>query len=333
MKAMVLHEPGRVEDEPLALEELDAPHAGPRQVRLRVRCCAVCRTDLHIVEGDLPLHARPVIVGHMIVGEVDEVGDHCELHQKGDRLGAAWLGSTCGECRFCTTGRENLCRDAKFTGYDFHGGYAEWMVADERFAYPIPDTFSDVQAAPLLCAGIIGYRSLQRANVPDGGRLALYGFGSAAHLIMQIIRHRGHETCVVTRSANHQRLARDLGAVWVGDDAAKMPGLVDSAIIFAPAGPLVPQALEKLERGGTLSLAGIHMSPIPELDYRDHLYHERDVRSAMNNTRADARDLLQEAADAGVEAHTAAYSLADANRALRDLKESRLDGTAVLMVR
>ncbi len=330
MRASVLQKQADVSRQPLTRRDLPDPEPGRGQVRVAVKACGVCRTDLHIVEGDLEPHAMPVVPGHMIIGEVDAVGDDCEMRQVGDRVGVGWLGWTCGECRFCRSGRENLCRAAKFTGYDFHGGYADYTLADEAFTYAIPDAFDDVHAAPLMCAGIIGYRSLQRANVPDGGRLGLYGFGSAAHLIMQIVQNRGYETYVVTRSENHQRMAWEMGAAWVGDDATRLPELMDAAVIFAPAGKLVPLALEKLERGGTLSLAGIHMSPVPEIDYREHLYHERDVRSAMNNTRADAEHLLAEAAEAGVKPRVKTYDLADANRALDDLKHSRLDGTPAI---
>ena len=250
----------------------------------------------------------------------------------GQRVGIAWLRHTCGVCRFCTAGKENLCESARFTGYHADGGYAEYAVVPEAFAYEIPAAFGDVEAAPLLCAGIIGYRSLQRARLPDGGRLALYGFGSSAHVVIQIARHRGCEVYVVTRGENHRELARRMGAVWVGEDAGQMPVKVDSAIIFAPAGELVLPALEHLEKGGTLSLAGIYMTPIPAMDYERHVFYERDIHSVTCNTRADGRELLAEAAAIPIRPHTTIYPLADANRALQDLKHDRISGTGVLVM-
>ncbi len=331
MKAMVLNRPADVSAQPLSLRDCPVPVPGPGQVRIAVHACGVCRTDLHIVEGDLPPHTLPIIPGHMVIGHIDTLGDGCPHRFLQQRVGVGWLASTCGQCGFCRTGRENLCPAARFTGYDLDGGYASYLIADAGYIYTIPDQFADLQAAPLLCAGIIGYRSLQRANVPPGGTVALYGFGSAAHLILQIVRHRGCQACVVTRSRSHQHLARDLGAVWAGENPEDLPGPADAAILFAPAGPLVPPALKNLRPGGTLSLAGIHMSPIPQLDYHQHLYHERELRSTMNNTREDTRHLLAEAAQAGVQAHIQTYDLQDANRALADMKASRFDGTAVLV--
>ncbi|GAG18874.1 unnamed protein product, partial [marine sediment metagenome] len=250
----------------------------------------------------------------------------------GQRVGIAWLRHTCRQCAFCLAGRENLCPSQRFTGYHADGGYAEYAVIDEQFAYEIPDTFDDVQAAPLLCAGIVGYRAFKRSRPRDGGTLAIYGFGSSAHVIMQIALHRGMKVYVVTRGAEHRQLADEMGAEWVGRAAADMPAKVDSAIIFAPAGELVPEALEKLQRGGTLSLAGIHMSAIPQLDYQKHVFHERDIRSVTANTRQDGRELLAEAAEIPIRPHTVTYQLAEANRALQDLKADRIKGSAVLVV-
>ena len=246
-------------------------------------------------------------------------------------MGVAWLRGTCGRCEYCTSGRENLCESARFTGYHADGGYAEYAVVREDFAYPIPPAFADVDAAPLLCAGIIGYRSLKRSCLPPGGKLALYGFGSSAHVVIQIAQHRGSEVYVVTRGEKHVALARQMGAVWAGQNAAEMPVKVDSAIIFAPAGELVPPALESLKKAGTLALAGIHMSPIPAMDYDRYVFYERDLRSVTCNTRDDGRELLEEAAQIPIRPHTTVYQLADANRALQDLKNDQISGTGVLV--
>jgi alcohol dehydrogenase, propanol-preferring len=332
MQAMLLRRVAPIDGAPLEPADVPAPEPGPREVRLRVRCCAICRTDLHVIEGDLPEHRMPVVPGHQIVGVIDRVGDACRRLRVGQRVGVAWLRHTCGRCEFCRSGRENLCEAARFTGYDADGGYAEYAVAEEDFAYELPDVFGDVEAAPLLCAGIIGYRALARANPRPGCRLALYGFGSSAHVVLQIALHRGYEVYVVTRGERHRRLAREMGAAWVGERAADMPAAAQSAIIFAPAGSLVPAALERLEKGGALALAGIYMSPIPALDYERHLFYERDLHSVTCNTREDGRALLAEAARIPIRPHTTTYPLAEVNRALADLKADRLAGTGVLLV-
>ena len=332
MKAMILREIGSIHFSPLEYSEVAEPQPGPGEVRLKVRCCAVCRTDLHVIEGDLPRHTLPIVPGHQVVGVVDALGPSCQRLAIGQRVGVAWLRQTCGSCCFCRVGRENLCESARFTGYHADGGYAEYTVAPEEFVYPLPEAFRDVEAAPLLCAGIIGYRALKRSNLPPGGRLALYGFGSSAHVVIQIAQRRGCEVYVVTRGEKHRRLARDMGAVWVGETAAEMPVKADSAIIFAPAGELVPAALERLQKGGTLALAGIHMSPIPQLDYERFVFYERDIHSVTCNTREDGRNLLAEAAEIPIRPHTTVYALADANRALQDLKNDQIQGTGVLAV-
>ncbi|HUT93262.1 MAG TPA: zinc-dependent alcohol dehydrogenase family protein [Thermoguttaceae bacterium] len=332
MRAMHLERIGPIDGSPLTLCRLPMPEPQAGQVRLRVHCCAICRTDLHVIEGDLPRETLPIIPGHQIVGTVDALGPGCERLQPGQRVGIAWLGRTCGTCGFCATGRENLCESARFTGYHLNGGYAEYAVVAEDFAYALPEAFSDVEATPLLCAGIIGYRSLKRAQVPNGGWLALYGFGSSAHVVIQIAQHRGCEVYVVTRGEKHRELARQMGAVWVGEHAADMPVKAHSAIIFAPAGELVPPALEALEKGGTLALAGIHMSPIPQLDYDRYVFYERDIHSVTCNTREDGRGLLAEAAEIPIRPHTTCYPLADANRALQDLKNDQINGTGVLVM-
>lgn len=332
MQAMLLNHIAPIATSPLVPSDVPTPTPGPGQVRLRVSCCAVCRTDLHVIEGDLPAPKLPLIPGHQIVGVVDAVGAGGGRLPVGRRVGVAWLRHTCGQCSFCRTGRENLCEGQLFTGYHADGGYAQYALVDEAYAYEIPEGFSDLQAAPLLCAGVVGYRALQRAAVPAGGKLAIYGFGSSAHVIAQIALARGARLYVVTRGEGHRRLARDMGALWAGENPADLPCLVDSAILFAPAGELVPAALGKLEKGGTLALAGIHMSQIPAMDYDTTLFFERDLRSVTANTRADGREFLAEAARAGVRPHVTTYPLADANRALQDVAGDRVNGTAVLTV-
>jgi len=332
MQAMVLDRIAPISESPLSLTDLPDPQPAPGQVRLRVRCCAICRTDLHVIEGDLPTRTLPIIPGHQIVGEVDALGDGCRRLTVGRRIGVAWLRHTCGRCGFCRAGRENLCESSRYTGYDVDGGYATAAVVDEDFAYAIPDGFSDTDAAPLLCAGIIGYAALRRSELPAAGRLGLYGFGSSAHVVLQIALHRGSEVYVVTRGESHRRLARQMGAAWVGERAENMPAEVDSAIIFAPAGELVPPALTRLRKGGTLALAGIYMTPIPQMDYEKHLFYERNVHSVTANTRADGENLLAEAAAIPIRPHTTTYPLAEANRALGDLKADRINGTGVLVM-
>jgi len=332
MKAMVLHEIAAAEISPLRLEDVPVPQPPAGCVRVKVHCCAVCRTDLHVIEGDLPREKLPIIPGHQIVGVVDELGEGCSRLEAGRRVGIAWLRHTCGQCEYCQSGRENLCEAQRFTGYHADGGYAEYTVVPEAFAYEIPDAFDDVQAAPLLCAGIVGYRALKRSHPRDGGSLAIYGFGSSAHIIMQIALHRGMKVYVVSRGKSHRKLAAEMGAAWVGERAEQMPVKADSAIVFAPAGELVPAALERLNKGGTLSLAGIYMTPIPEMDYEKYVFYERDIHSVTANTRQDGRELLAEAAGIPVRAHTTPYPLTEANRALQDLKADRIDGTAVLVM-
>jgi len=332
MKAMVLEKIAPIGTSPLKPKDTPAPQPQAGELRVKVRCCGICRTDLHVIEGELPREKLPIIPGHQIVGVVDALGAGCGRLKLGQRVGIAWLRHTCGQCEFCTSGRENLCASQRFTGYHADGGYAEYAVVPEDFAYVLPEAFGDVEAAPLLCAGIVGYRSLKRAQLPDGGRLGIYGFGSSAHVIAQIALHRGCDVYVVTRGESHRRLASQMGAKWVGANAEEMPVKVDSAIIFAPAGELVPQALEKLQKGGTLSLAGIYMTPLPQMDYQRHVFFERDIHSVTANTRQDARELLAEAAKIPIRPHTSTYPLSEANRALQDLKADRIDGTGVLVM-
>lgn len=332
MRAMVLTDSSDIHSSPLRMTDHPEPVPGPGEVRVRVRCCAICRTDLHVVEEDLPRAKRPIVPGHQIVGAVESLGPQCRRLRVGQRVGIAWLRHTCGVCDFCVAGRENLCESARFTGYHADGGFADLTVVPEDFAYELPDALEDIQAAPLLCAGIIGYRALQRSGLPRGGRLGIYGFGSSAHIVLQLARHRGCETFVVTRGEKHRKLAREMGAAWVGEDTAEMPTKVDSAIIFAPAGELVPPALESLKKGGTLALAGIYLSQIPPLDYEKHLFYERNIRSVTANTRSDGQNLLAEAVAAKIRAHITTFPLEQANVALRNLKDDRINGTGVLLV-
>ena len=329
---MVLRSQAPIERAPLADGELPLPEPGAFDVRVRVRTCATCRTDLHVIEGDLPPRRLPLVPGHQIVGTVDALGPGTTRFRLGERVGIAWLRSTCGACRYCTSGRENLCASSTYTGWTHDGGYAEYCSAPESFVYAIPGSFDDAEAAPLLCAGIIGYRALERSQVPDGGRLALYGFGSSAHITLQVARHRRCTVYVVTRNRTHQRLALDLGAEWAGDASARLPVKVDSAIVFAPAGALVPVALRDVDKGGTVALAGIHMTDVPAMAYEPHLFWEKRLTSVTANTRGDGEALLAEAAVIPIRPRVNRYALADANRALGDLAGDRVDGTAVLMV-
>jgi propanol-preferring alcohol dehydrogenase len=316
MRAMVLDAPKT----PLRLAELPFPEPRHDEVLLRVEACGVCRTDLHIVDGELPDPVLPLVPGHQIVGRAD--GD-------GERLGVPWLGWACGECRYCTTGRENLCRQARFTGYTLPGGYAEWAVADARFCFTVPDEYGSTEAAPLLCAGLIGYRALRLAG--DAERLGLYGFGAAAHIVTQVARHEGREVFAFTRARDveAQRFALELGADWAGASDSAPPEELDAAIVFAPVGALVPPALEAVSPGGTVVLAGIHMSDIPPLPYR-LLWEERVLRSVANLTRRDGDEFLALAPEVPVRTSVQAYPLAQANDALADLRGGRVRGAAVL---
>jgi propanol-preferring alcohol dehydrogenase len=332
MQAWVVHQPGPIDLGPLRLVERPIPVPGPGEVRVRVRACGVCRTDLHLAEGDLAPHRPDVVPGHEIVGEVDELGPGATRFAVGDRVGVAWLRHTCGSCRFCARGDENLCVAPRFTGWDADGGYAEQAVVDERFAYRLPDGFSDEAAAPLLCAGIIGFRALRRAELPPGGRLGIYGFGASAHLAAQVALHAGAAVHVMTRSAEARALALRLGAASAGDTFDPPPEPLDSAIIFAPAGEIVPAALAALDRGGTLAIAGIHLTDVPPLRYADHLFQERQVRSVTANTRQDGEELLALAAQIPLRVETVAYPLEQADAALCDLAHDRVTGAAVLQV-
>jgi propanol-preferring alcohol dehydrogenase len=332
MRAMLLEFPGPIAGKPLKMVDLPPPAPGPGQVLVRVSVCGICHTDLHTVEGELPLQRLPVIPGHQVVGQVAECGPGVSRLKVGDRVGLAWLFHTCGSCPFCASGRENLCPEAQFTGLHADGGFAEQVVAYEDFLYPLPESFPDQAAAPLLCAGIIGYRALKLSEIKPRGRLGLFGFGASAHLAIQVARYWGCQVFVFTRSPGHRRLAKDLGAAWVGTIQDSPPALLDSGIIFAPAGSLVPEALALLNRGGTLALAGIYMSPIPSLDYDKHLYYEKTVRSVTASTREDGRELLRLAGQIPIVSKTVPFPLEEANEALELLKAGQIDGAGVLVV-
>ncbi len=330
MNAMILEQDADVSLGPLRARDIPIPVPGPGQVRVKIHVCGVCRTDLHVVEGELPPVTRPIVPGHEAVGMVDQVGPGVRHIKEGDRVGIAWLQATCGACEFCETGRENLCEKAVFTGYHVHGGYAEYALVSEHFAYPIPPVFRDEEAAPLLCAGIIGYRALRRSQILPGQRLGLYGFGASAHITIQIARHWGCSVYVCSLREEHRELARQLGAVWVGEASAMPPDKLDSAILFAPAGELVPPALRALKKGGTLALAGIYMTDIPALDYTKDLFQERTLQSVTANTRQDGLDLLKEAAEIPIRTHTVPFKLEEANLALQQLKKGNIQGAGVL---
>ena len=327
MRAMILDVPG----EPLRVAEVASPEPGEGQVLLRVHCCAVCRTDLHVVDGELPDPKLPLIPGHQIVGSVERIGEHTDGFTVGERVGVPWLGWTDGECRYCLSGRENLCENARFTGYQIDGGYAEYALADGRFCFSIPESYPDLQAAPLLCAGLIGHRSLRFAG--DAERLGLYGFGASAHIVAQVASHEGRRVFAFTRPGDEeaQEFARELGAEWAGSSEEAPPEELDAAIIFAPVGALVPAALRVVARGGTVVCAGIHMSDIPSFSY-DLLWEERSVRSVANLTRQDGLDFLALAPEVPVRTEVMPFPLEAANEALEALRGGRVRGAAVLVV-
>ncbi|MCK4223597.1 MAG: zinc-dependent alcohol dehydrogenase family protein [candidate division Zixibacteria bacterium] len=330
MLAMILKEPEAIEKNPLQLVEMEKPKVKPDEILVKIKVCGICHTDLHTVEGELELLKKPLVPGHQVVGVVEEKGEEVTRFKKGDRVGMAWLYSTCGKCKYCLADNENLCENALFTGYHVDGGYAQYTVVSQDFAYPIPEGFSDQQAAPLLCAGIIGYRALRLSQIKPKGKLGLYGFGASAHVAIQVAIHWGCEVFVFTRSKEHQKLAESLGAVWTGQAKDKAPKKSDSAVIFAPAGELVLDALGALDKGGTLALAGIYMTPIPQMDYMKYIYHERTLRSVANSTRKDGEELLGLAAEIPIRTKTTIFPLKEANKALLLLKQSKIDGAGVL---
>ncbi len=331
MKAMQLNHFQDVENKPLVLVDKPDPIPQARQVRIRVEVCGVCHTDLHTVEGDIQPPHLPLIPGHQVVGVVDQLGEGVSSPDLGVRVGVPWFYSACGECQFCQSGFENLCPDAQFTGFHVDGGYAEHMLVEAQFALPIPEDLSSAQAAPLLCAGIIGYRSLRKADLEPGERVGLVGFGASAHLAIQVARHWDCEVCVFTRSSEHRQHALELGAAWAGGVEDTPPKPLDRAVIFAPAGKLVPQMLAKLRPGGTLAINAIHMSPIPEMPY-DLIYGERTLRSVANATYRDGLEFLNLAVEIPIQSTVQHYQLSDANQALLDLKYSRFNGEAILIL-
>lgn len=331
MKAMVLHDPRPISESPLSLRELRQPEPGERQIRVAVEYCGLCHTDLHTVEGDLRLPRLPIVPGHQIVGTIEATGRGVKRLREGDRVGIPWLHWTDGTCEFCRHGQENLCDSARFTGLHVDGGYADFAVAEEDFACALPGSFNGLHAAPLLCAGIIGYRAFRLSGVRRGERLGLYGFGASAHIVLQFALHLGCEVYVFSRSETHRKLALRLGAAWTGDAKENIHDKLDGAIIFAPIGALVPDGLRALRKGGALALAGVTMTPLPQMDY-SLLYHERSIRSVANSTRQDAREFLELAAEVPVKTEVQEFALSDANRALQKLKASEIDGAGVLKI-
>ncbi len=331
MKAMLLRRARPVAAQALDYVEVPTPTPRANEIRIAVRACGICHTDLHTVEGEIALPKMPLIPGHQIVGVVEQIGAQVTRFHIGERVGVPWLYSTCGECEFCKRGQENLCERAQFTGQHVDGGYAEFVVAHENYAYRIPEIFGDAQAAPLLCGGVIGYRALRLSALQPGERIGLYGFGSSAHIALQIARHWQGEAYVFTRSAAHRALAAQLGAVWTGGAEDTPPHKIDCAIIFAPVGNLVLEALRVMRKGGTVALAGIYSTPIPPMDY-NLLYHERTIRSVANSTRQDVVDLLRVAAEIPVRTEVELFPLREANRALQLLQASQIRGASVLQL-
>lgn len=329
MRALRLHQPAPIESQPLAVDEIPRPVPGYGQVRVRVHACGVCHTDLHMAEGEITPPRYPVVPGHQVVGVIEEVGPDVAGFSSGERVGLPWLFSACGECEFCRRGEENLCPQARFTGFHVDGGFAEWVVAETPFLLRLPPDLDDASAAPLLCAGIIGYRSLVKAELQPGEVLGLIGFGASAHLALQVARHWRCPVYVFTRGLSHRALAASLGAAWVGGLDETPPGPVDRAVLFAPDGDLVPKALGLLRPGGTLAINAIHMSAVPSFAY-SLLYGERTVRSITNATRRDGKEFLRLAAEIGLRPTVQTYRLEKANQALDDVKHSRFDGAAVL---
>jgi alcohol dehydrogenase, propanol-preferring len=329
--AWVVDRPGPISAGPLRRIERPVPDPGPGEVRVRVLACGVCRTDLHLAEGDLPVHRPQTSPGHEIVGRVDALGAGASRFAVGDRIGIAWLRGTCGRCRYCRRGAENLCPYSTFTGWDADGGYAEYATVAEGYAYRLPERFSDAEAAPLLCAGIVGYRALLRAQLPAGGRLGIYGFGASAHIAAQVAIAQGAQVHVLTRGDEARKLATSLGAASVGGAYDEPPEPLDGAVLFAPVGELVPVALAALDRGGTLSIAGIHLTDIPPLNYEHHLFYERTVQSVTANTRADGEDFLRLADRLGVTVSVTPFPLDQADTALQTLASGGIRGAGVLL--
>jgi propanol-preferring alcohol dehydrogenase len=329
---MVLNSFKPIEQNPLELIEMPIPQPASDELLVRVKVCGICHTDLHTIEGELPEVRAPIIPGHQVVGIVESLGEECSRFKIGERVGVAWLYSACGRCEFCLSGKENLCLEGRFTGYHTNGGYAEYMVVPEKFAYAIPAFFSDEQAAPLLCAGIIGFRALRLSGIKPGQTLGLYGFGASAHIALQVAVDWGCQVYVFSRSVEHRKLARVLGAVWTGSAEGQPPAKLNGSIIFAPAGEMVLKALRNTEKGGTVALAGITMTPIPEMSYLEYIYHERILRSVANATRLDGEELLNTAVKIPIKTIAKVFPLEEANHVLRMLKAGKINGAAVLKI-
>ncbi|MCX8064797.1 MAG: zinc-dependent alcohol dehydrogenase family protein [Candidatus Hydrogenedentes bacterium] len=332
MRVMALYQQSDIHSKPLRSEEWELPEPLDNEILVRVQACGICRTDLHIIEGDLPLVKTPIIPGHQVIGVAVKVGKNCTKIKPGNKVGIAWLRKTCGNCNFCNNGLENLCEGSIYTGYHEHGGYAEFTLVKEAYSYLLPDNIDDIKSAPLLCAGIIGYRAWKKTKLNSGKVLAIYGFGASAHIITQIAKSKGVVVLVVSRAKNHQQLAKELGADWVGESPKDFPLLPHSSIIFAPNGEIVPLALQYLQKGGRLVLAGIYMSDIPPLIYEKHLFYEKEIISVTSNTREDGIELLKEAFEIPVEVHVECAPLSEANELLLKLKEGKINGSGVLVM-
>lgn len=331
MKAMLMDRPRPLEENPLRLADVPVPEPGPGEIRVKIAICGVCRTDVHIVEGELPSHRLPLIPGHQIVGIVDRIGEAVAGIELGTRVGIPWLYRTCGVCRFCRLGRENLCDNAQYTGYDVDGGFAEFVVVPAEFCYPLPGRYADQEAAPLLCAGVIGFQAYQATGLREPARLGLFGFGSSAHIVCQVARHLGHEVFVVSRTERELELARGLGAVWTGH-ADDDPGvLLDAVIVFAPSGELMVRALSRIDKGGRVVSAGIYATPLPGFDY-SAIYPEKTLTSIANTSRRDIRSFLAVASECRINVAVTTYPLAEANQALLNIKLSRVSGSSVLVI-
>jgi propanol-preferring alcohol dehydrogenase len=331
MKAMLLEKPDTLENNPLLLRDIPVPDPYADEIRIKIHVCGVCRTDLHIVEGELPAHKLPVVPGHQIIGTVDRIGTNVTMWKLGDRAGVPWLYKTCGACRFCSSDRENLCDTPMFTGYDVDGGFAEYMVVDEKFAYHIPENYTDLKAAPLLCAGVIGYQAFQATGLNKRGKLGLFGFGSSAHIIIQVAVHLGLEVYVVSRTQKELDLAKKLGAVWVGQIGDDMGTKIDAGIVFAPSGELLVKALTKLDKGGRIVSAGIYTTPLPGFDY-SYIYPEKCLTSIAHTTRDNVKAFLDVVSQCSIQTEINQYRLEDANQALLNIKHSRISGSTVLII-
>uniref|UniRef100_A0A7V0Z458 Zinc-binding alcohol dehydrogenase family protein n=1 Tax=candidate division WOR-3 bacterium TaxID=2052148 RepID=A0A7V0Z458_UNCW3 len=331
MKAMVLKKQDRIENSPLRLEELPVPEPEESKIRLKISVCGVCRTDLHIVEGELPAHKMPVIIGHQIVGRVDKVGRNAKKYKLGERLGVPWLFKTCGICKYCKSNRENLCDNPMFTGYDADGGFAEYTIVEEDFAYPLPENYTDREVAPLLCAGVIGYQAFKATGLKNSGELGLFGFGSSAHILLQVCIHLGIDAYVVSRTEKELQLAKKLGAKWTGKIDDDMGTLLDAVIVFAPSGELLIKALKRIEKGGRVVSAGIYTTPLPGFDY-SYIYPEKTLTSVAHTSRQNVQEFLKLAGEFKIKTQINEYRLEDANDALLNIKHSKISGSSILII-